>query len=149
MTRQPADDLLLAALREIPRETASDGFTSSVLARIDEPESPGASFLPLKLLASAAVTLILFAIISMAVDRRLERRKAAEIAFQAEQLRREHLRLLTDVAELRVRAVEAAPILYLGSSEELDLVLDLRPALAASAGSEPTPQIVPASTEAY
>jgi hypothetical protein len=110
------EDLLRDLLREMPREQARPGFTARVLNRLDAPERHGG------LIPRLALTLALFLAVTAGVLVHARRDAlAADHARQAlAEIRAEHARLQREVQELSPPSV-----VYLGGTEDVDLVLDL------------------------
>ncbi len=105
-------------LRDMPREHARPGFTARVLSRLDAPERRGA-LIP-RFALSAALALFLAVTAGVLVHARRDA-LAADHARQAlAEIRAEHARLEREVRELSPPAV-----VYLGGTEDVDLVLDL------------------------
>jgi hypothetical protein len=129
------DDQLTGALKSLPRERAGPGFTAGVLHRLEEPRRPvhgGPARWPV-LAATAAVLLL-----SVALGARewwhFHQRQGATVRLQA--LEQERLALAAELAELRRQITEAEPVVYLGGSNDLDLVLDLERAKRAGVRPE-------------
>jgi hypothetical protein len=101
------DDQIDEALRALPSAEASAGFTDAVLARLPRRRWP---------LVVAFATAGAGAVAAVAA---LWPRPS--LARELESLRREQRALADEVAQLR----EAAPVIYLGRSRGVDLVLDL------------------------
>lgn len=121
------DERLTQALRELPPERASPGFTSRVLARLDEPEAhPREMRLSRLSLAAVAAAALLVAVALGARHDRLPGSggDAAEARALLEEIRAEHERLERELSELEA-ASSGAPVLYLGGDESVDLVLDV------------------------
>jgi len=114
------DDSLREALRALPRERASAGFTAGVLRRL-EPQATRRGPLWLALAALLAVTLIG----GVLAHREIESRRAVASAERLLALQAEHRQLSQELAELAVLARQARPVLHLGGDEQVDLVLDL------------------------
>lgn len=139
------DDRLSRALKSLPRERAAAGFTTAVLARLDErPRRPAWPARPLAV--AAAVLLVALATAALSWRHLETERDVARL----EALRSEKLALETELARLERLAREARPVIYLGGTSDLDLVLDVgrlrqrRPAgaLPASADSPGSPRAV-------
>jgi hypothetical protein len=108
-------------LRDIPRERARPGFTARVQQRIDRLDAPArrAALIP-RLALSAALALFLAVTAGVLIHARRDA-LAADHARQAlAEIRAEHARLEREVRELSPPAV-----VYLGGTEDVDLVLDL------------------------
>jgi hypothetical protein len=101
------DARLDEALRALPRAEASAGFTDAVLARRRPRRWP----LVLAFITAGAG----------AVATAVALWPRPSVARELEDLRREQRALADEVAQLR----EAAPVIYLGRTRGVDLVLDL------------------------
>lgn len=124
---------LLAAM---PREKASKGFTAQVLARIvaapaqgttsptraTVSESKGLRWPLAPLLAAAAILCISLGFGGRELWHRHEREEAVA---RYETLRAEHEALEAELHRLRLLAVEARPVVYLGGDENVEYVVDL------------------------
>ena len=122
MTRRPTDRDLDRLLAELPRETASAGFSRRVLDGLGRPAAPRTGR---RLLVAAAV-----AAGTLAVGVWLVPRPAPEPTLaETRALQEEHRRLVEELESLKasLRESRAAPVLYLGGNESVDLVLDLGP----------------------
>lgn len=111
------DDDLNRALRELPREAASSGFTRRVLARLDEAPRP-IWRRPLVLAPMAAALVATLLTWSLTGHRKQERR--ARLA----ELRQEQQQLAAELAALKDQA-DSREVLYLGGDEGIDIVMDL------------------------
>lgn len=135
----PHEDPLTRALRSLPRSRAASGFTGRVLTRLDEPRRPPAHGLVLRLaLAGALVAALVSVPLALRQGEtetpprqaRLEAPQsgggAAPRGRRLEALRAEYQQLSRELADLkRLAADPAAPVLYLGGDEEVDVYLDL------------------------
>ncbi len=123
MTRPGADQQLSDAIRQLPTRGASPGFTRRVLNDLDRGRrrSPRLRFL----IVAAAAALLLA--IGLQTARVRDASRAERLAAQARSLRAEHETLRRELEQLQRLADEAAPVLYLGATDQFDLVLDLRP----------------------
>lgn len=136
MTIDPLD----RQLRELPVIRASDGFTERVLDRLEEPAASPEPARPARVVwVAVGASAALLAVLALLPERRP--RAAPELAAEATEIRRQHALLSEELDRLRSRTEEAAPILYLGSDDEIDYVLDLSPFLLPHAGG-----IMPASS---
>ena len=113
------DDPILRELAELPRESASAGFTAGVVARARAAERE-APRLPRAALAAAAVLVLVSGIAAWRLEQ--ERRRDAWLD-QVQALQLESERLQRELDELR--AAEAPPVLYLGGDDQVDVFLDL------------------------
>ncbi len=128
MKKEHRTDPLSAALGKLEAPAASPGFTAAVLHRLDERDAR-------RRRRRIAVALAAPALLAVAVGALLMQRPGApavqdgsstasvEELRQQQRLLREELELLQRVADSR------RTVLYLGSSDEYDLVLDLNPLL--------------------
>lgn len=120
-------------LREIPRETARTGFTTRVLARLDEPATAGPreARRPRLAFAAAAVLALVVSAGLIRYEQSRDAARAAEARQALQEIRAEHERL-----ERELRALSEPPVVYLGGNERVDLVLDLEN-IPAEAGPVP------------
>lgn len=142
---QDSPDRLRRELDELPQITASREFTRTVLARLDTPRPhtrrhavpwgvrwalTGTALLA----ATAAITLWTARARPVPVDRAPEPRTAllgSRAPMSDEAMEEEYRHIAAELADLRRLAEETAPVLYLTSTDEFDVVLDLRPLLSA------------------
>lgn len=124
-------DLLDRCLRQLPRHRASSNFTARVMRKIEDLPQTGSARRSLRpVWATLAATLVAAAAVTVLTMTRepLEiRSDEAPKSTEIEDLRRQHDLLARELSELRSRAEGAAPVLYLGSVDEVDYVLDLTP----------------------
>jgi hypothetical protein len=115
------DESLTEALRSLPRERAGRGFTDAVLARL--PGGPPPRHFGAVRLAVAGALLVLLAALPVA----LRRPAPAPTPRQARlaELRQERERLALELAEVKRLAEGGLPVVYLGSDDQTDVVLDL------------------------
>ena len=118
MIRSRPQDPVTRALRELPREEASDRFTTEVMERLDArsatPSVGGWLWIP------ATAVLLALAVGIPALSELGQRRRTAEIQQQALALERKLAQIKTDYSKDRA-------IVYLGGDDQVDLVLDLLP----------------------
>jgi hypothetical protein len=111
-----SDDRLRDALRGLPAPGPGPAFTARVMARLAAAPARAPRRVPAWAAAAAAVVLAAGLLLGgRAVVR--EQRNAA--------LRSETEELARELEALRQAAERPAPVLYLGGTEEVDLVLDL------------------------
>ena len=139
MSQAPSERELERLLAELPRVSASSGFSRRVLAELDAPVAPpsGRGWL----LAAGAAAIALAAGLLL-LPRDMPGPPIAETSFAEDRaLEREHRLLAEELAALKasLHDSEPAPVLYLGGTEGLDLVLDLAPVWdGETAGIRPT-----------
>ena len=130
----PNERLLDEALASLAPTGASPGFTRRVLASLDaERRTRAAPGLGVWVLAAAAVAAVGVGIF---LGSRPQPPLAALTA-ERESLRTEHGEIREQLESLRTLAQETRPVLYLGSGDDVDLVLDLSPLLTAEAAARP------------
>lgn len=117
----------LEKLRNLPRVEARPGFTRSVLQRLDAAPPPLAQRQP-RMTVAVAVGLIL---IVFGLQLHQQRAQRAAIARDIAQMKQE-------LSSIREQTPE--PVLLVGGTEDMDYVIDLRPARerAVPAGLEST-----------
>lgn len=118
-------------LRSLPREQASPGFTARVLAKTREAETARRGFWGLPLERSVMAAAALFFVLAGAVfvqqhvqEQQRQARTAAAVA-RIEALELERTQLEQELLELQREAREAQGVIYLGSTPEMDMVLDM------------------------
>lgn len=121
-----SDDSLRELIRELPREQARPGFTTRVLARLDQPDA--ARTRPRRAWAlAAALTLSAMAVFGglrwQAESRAHQRDAAARAELAAMQL--EHARLAAELEALRREPGSRPPVVLVGGDERAELVIDL------------------------
>jgi hypothetical protein len=114
-----AEDPILRELAELPRESASAGFTAGLVARARAVDRT-APRLPRAALAAAAVLVLVSGIAAWRLE---QERRRDDWLDQVQTLQLESERLQRELDDLR--AAEAPPILYLGGDDQVDLFLDL------------------------
>lgn len=120
MTRPLDDRVLDALLDRLPTAKAPEDFAEQVFGRLARRRARGRAFRGVGAVAAAAVLLTasLWSFGARRDDRATQREVAA--------LRAEILALRQELGRLEVSAEAARPVLYLGSTDEVDVVLDLR-----------------------
>jgi hypothetical protein len=126
-----SDDRLDHALRALPPAGPSAGFTERVVARLEEPVPPragrtarGRRLMALSLAFAGGMVVLLFVAVPSVPKRSPP---AATAIGELEALRREQRALQAELASLRARDEQPRqqPIIFLGQSAGIDLVLDL------------------------
>jgi hypothetical protein len=116
------DDDLSKLLTKVPRQMSSSTFTDRVLERVQavggKPRGRR-----LRVVAAAGAVLMGLWLGASALGERVERRRNAE---RIDSMRTEYRALQLELEELRWLASEAEPVLELGSTEQVDIVIDLR-----------------------
>ena len=112
---------LRARLRQDP-ESASPGFTRSVLERVAQrPRRAWFVLRPRLAMAAAVALLALGAILGARLGERAPRASA-----DREQLVREYMEMQSELEQIRRLADDSSPVLYLGGDETVDVLFDLR-----------------------
>lgn len=113
-------------LRELPRESAREGFTAQVMANLDVAE-PKVWRQPRLVFAAAALAAVVASAGMLQIHSgRQEEIRAAEARRILRELRSEHDSLKQEIRSL------SEPVVYLGGNEEMDLVVDLSRVQGAS-----------------
>jgi hypothetical protein len=129
--RRDLDPRLTVALKALPRFRASELFTAEVLRRLDEPRPRIVVWRWATLGAALLALLVSVPLVRQAREQRdldAARRKLAEI-------RNEHRSLARDVERLQT----ASPVIYLGGTEQIDVVVDL--SRLAEGGGKSRPEL--------
>ncbi len=129
--RDPLDELL----RETPRVVASPEFTGRVLAALDRQPRRSRHRRRAAIACALAGALALTAAGVVGWRGAGERQQAR--AAEAAALEAEARALARELASLRTLAAASSPVLYLGESGEVDLVLDLGALWEASLAGGP------------
>ena len=136
MSRSDPCDPLIEALRDLPRETASDDFTSRVMERLEhERDTPSRP----RLWIVALATVLGLAIGLPWLEDSRDQRRADDLAARTRELKERHRALELELEEIRTRYEHERPVVYLGGDDEVDFVLDLRPLAEELATRRPTP----------
>jgi hypothetical protein len=110
------------ALKSLPREQARVGFTGRVLRRIEQPSSRrAASHWPAPRWAAAAAAAILVLTLGFGWREWRHHQTVADLRV----LLAEKQALEAELEDLRRLTADARPVVYLGSDDDVDLVLDL------------------------
>jgi hypothetical protein len=117
-TPDPLDELL----QGLPRVEASDGFTGRVLAGLEGRPRRTTRSGTVGWAVAAALLLVALLVGGLRVE---QQHAAGERATRAAALRSEHESLQQDLARLRSLAETERPVVYLGGTDQVDLVLDL------------------------
>jgi hypothetical protein len=113
------DDRVREALRALPADPPGPTFTAEVLARVARASPDRHRLRRVPRWATAAALALLVGVAGWGVSERLARQQ------RTARLRAETAALARELAALREEAAQPAPMIYLGGSEEVDLVLDL------------------------
>lgn len=139
MSYHDSDDRMREALSALPRQQASERFTTDVLAALEDQSAGIRSSLGTAGWVAAAAIVGFFA---LTLGLAFHRQQVAEEAYrqQVMELRHEYQRLLEEVATVREAAAEPPARLYLGGDDQLDLIVDLSQpeTLVGPGGSLPT-----------
>ncbi len=117
-TPDPLDELL----QGLPRVQASEGFTGRVLAGLERRPRRATRSGAVGWAAAAALLLVALIVGGLRVE---QQQTAGERASRAAELRSEHESLQRDLARLKSQAEQERPVVYLGGTDQIDLVLDL------------------------
>lgn len=122
MTRDSLDPLA-EALRSLPRQQASDGFTEEVMRRLDESSTQGKLQWVRPLLAVAATVMLVAGL--YLVDFRAAPASNQQNA-RLEELETERQRLERELAEIRSLASQTSPReIYLGGNDRVEVFFDV------------------------
>lgn len=130
MDDRPLGELLRDSL---PSAEPADDFTERVIGRISRPSHATGLRWPL----AAVLALLLLAAGWVGLERH-EERQVRERREAVVELQRESEALAAELDTLRQRVREDRAVVYLGGSEEVDVVLDLA-SLPMTSGAKPRP----------
>jgi hypothetical protein len=129
MTPRPSSDgdpEVLAALRDLPRETAGPGFTAAVLEKSAPAREPAHAIgWSRPALALAASVVLLTVVAAGALERAHQKR---ELRGRVDALRTEHQELEQELAALKRLSTQEPSVVYLGGDDQVDVVLSIDPA---------------------
>ncbi len=121
-----SDERISKELRTLPRESASPEFTRRVLENL--PETGPRRHIPAwGYRLAAAATVIILLVIPMSLRRwsmSIDTGNEAVLA-EIEAVRSEKALIERELRDLREKAAEESPVVYLGGNEEVNLVLDV------------------------
>lgn len=125
------DEDIEKLLRSLPRQKATDEFTARLLAKLKDRTEGSSSPVPRSWLAPKPLlawmaALVLIGAVVTGLQSWFELRERAEAARRVEALRNEYEALEKELEELRSLASASQPVVELGGSEEVDILLDLR-----------------------
>lgn len=140
-SRDPSDPLS-AALRRLASPPASPGFTRSVLERLDAADSRRRRRRVAVAALAAAAVLAALGLASLPLLGPARAPAGGEVALaRAEEIRRQQRLLEEELQRLERARDRARPVLYLDSSGDYDLVLDLSPLLDERIGTPVVPTL--------
>jgi negative regulator of sigma E activity len=133
------DDRLRDLLRQLPRDEASSDFTDHVMRRLDEPgrrRPTGRAMTRLALASAVLAAAALVVGIAVRHDAPLPQSpdtgqataaagNDAQRKARLRELRREHDALMRELQAIREESRSSSPLLYLGGTDQLDVVVDL------------------------
>lgn len=142
MKSQSRSDRLSTALRQLESRPASAGFTSSVLGRLDARDARRRRRRVVSGALAAAATLaaLVFGALALRSPATAPRSGEATPA-RAEEIRRQRRLLEAELERLQLASDRARPVLYLSSSGDYDLVVDLSPLLDQRDGTPVVPAL--------
>ncbi|MGH9461679.1 MAG: hypothetical protein ACRD1X_10715 [Vicinamibacteria bacterium] len=121
------DEDIEKLLRELPRQTASPEFTPRLMGKLEKPpSSPTTAWRGSRSFIAAAVSLMLLGALVSGLRHWSELRERSEAGQRIEALRNEYEALERELEELRSLAAASQPIVDLGGTENVDVLLDLR-----------------------
>jgi hypothetical protein len=126
-------------LRGLPRQTASPDFTPRLMGKLEKPpSSPTTAWWGARSLVAVAASLMLLVALTSGLRHWSESRERSEAAQRIETLRHEYETLERELEELRSLAAASQPVVDLGGTEDVDILLDLR-AIAAGRQAQQQP----------
>jgi hypothetical protein len=130
------DERHLEILRSLPREDASPAFTAGVLARVRQDEGRRAFCgLTLERAVLAAALVFMALAVGLLLHQRLDDAERRETLARIEALEAERAALEAELLSLQRDTREAQGLIYLSSTPDVDMVLDMgRLARRRSAG---------------
>jgi hypothetical protein len=155
-----SDERLRDLLRGLPRHRASANFDERVLERLDAPPPRTGFGRPMARLALAAAAMIVAATVIGFVGRgvapsphgrpadgpQVASSAQSGEAVRVQELRRQHDELMRELEALREQSRTASPLLYLGGTDQLDVVVDIG-RLGSRSRSDDAPLAQPASQQ--
>jgi hypothetical protein len=129
------DEDIEKLLRELRRQKASPDFTPRLLGKLERPPTLTKTWLGERSLVAVAASLMLLVALTSGLRYWSELRERSEAAQRIEALRNEYESLERELEELRLLAAASQPVVDLGGTEDVDILLDLR-AIAAGSGSD-------------
>ncbi len=118
------EERITRVLGRLPRETASPHFTAAVLRRLGEEPRRRPRRLALAACAAVVLATVAFGVHQWSEERAREQQRQ-EALVRLEALEAEKQALEAEISSLRRMARDARPVVYLGSTPNLDMVLDL------------------------
>ncbi len=134
MSHDKRPDRLTNDLQQLGSPGASAGFTQRVLASLDERQARRRSRRTLMTVFAVPTMVAVIAGSIYFADARSKTR-------QAEELRAQHRALQAELAELERARDRSQTVLYLGTGQDYDLVLDLEPLLDRSISAPVVPAL--------
>lgn len=134
------EDTVSRLVRELPRHKASAHFTAGVLRRLREEPRRRRGPVPRLALAAAAVAAVAAGLLGahqLAEERGRERARQ-EALHRLEALEVRTVELKNEIRSLERLARDAQPVVYLGSTPSVDVVVDLGRMAPARFASNPT-----------
>lgn len=126
------EDSLSSELASLPSIGATEGFTHEVVRRADQGELPPGFPAAGRLTKAGVAAAVGVALLAGATLYRINQKPA--LTTEVAEIRREHDALSLELDRLRQETREAAPVLYLGSDDQVDYVLDLSPFILSQTG---------------